>query len=122
PRATARSRRSDWSNAMADNYLQFSEMLTGLTDQEHDWLVEQLEYIYVVGEQEYQEADLPGDVDSVAITWQGRRVLRDRGHPDDDEYTDFELVFEKDEKESRSLWLYAEESGNPGQVAYLVQQ
>ena len=106
---------------MADNFLQFSEVLTALTDQEHAWLREQVQYIYVVGDREYTVDDLPADFSSEQVDWEGYRVFRSRNSADD-EYTDFEFSFDKNDDGSRDLWLYATESGSPEQVAFLVQQ
>ena len=106
---------------MADNYLQFSEVLPALTDEENAWLREQLQYVYVVGDREYSENDLPADFAPEQVTWEGFRVFRSRNSPDD-EFLDFEFSFDKGDDGSRDLRLYATESGNPDQVAYVVQQ
>lgn len=108
---------------MANNNLLFSEVIPSLSDQEHDWLKQQLEYVYVVGDREYTDRDVPLDLPDGAVAWEGCRIFRPH-EEGDDESAEFEFVFEEEADGSwgRHLWLYAEESGDPGQVAHLVQQ
>ena len=107
---------------MADNYLQFSEMLPNLTAEEAAWLEEQLQKIVVYGDREFVEDDpaiatMPNDPD-----FTGPRFLRD--DPDFDcryDVLDFEFAFQ-DEHGARSLWLYADTHGNPEHVAWLIHK
>lgn len=106
---------------MADNYLQFSEVLPALTEQEEAWLKQQLEFVYVVGDREYTSDSLPTGLALDAITWEGCRGLRPRGESDD-AFTGFDFDFRDNKTWGRHLWLYADDSGHPAQAAYLVQQ
>ncbi|HEY5314382.1 MAG TPA: hypothetical protein VIK18_17750 [Pirellulales bacterium] len=106
---------------MANNYLQFSEILDGLTEAEHRWLQEQLETILVFGDREYASQNLPENLSEDDATWTGLRVLRD--FPDEEGCeTDFEFAFCAEPDTGRQVWLFAEEGGDPGQVGHLVQQ
>lgn len=106
---------------MANNYLQFSEILDQLTDDEHRWLKEQLETVLVFGDQQYTARDLPGDLSEDKADWSGPRVLRD--FPDEEGCeADFEFAFCNGPDTGRYLWLFAEEGGDPGQVGHLVQK
>jgi hypothetical protein len=84
---------------MADNFLQFSETLDDLTPEEATWLDRQLAEdrkgcpAFL---QDYEDRE-PGDTDC------GFQC---------------ELV---DEADNRHLWLYADEAGDVGRVAHLVQ-
>lgn len=107
---------------MADNFLQFSETLPNLTAEEAAWLEGQLQPIVAFGDREFPEDDpaistLLGNPD-----YSGPRFLRD--DPDFDcryDELDFEFAFQ-DEREARSLWLYADTYGNPEHVAWLVHK
>ena len=107
---------------MANNFLQFSEMLPNLAAEEAAWLEGQLETIVAFGDREFPEnapaiATMPNAPD-----FTGPRFLRD--NPDFDcrfDVLGFEFAFE-DEEGSRSLWLYADTRGNPEHVAWLVHK
>jgi hypothetical protein len=106
---------------MANNYLQFSEVLDGLTEPEHRWLQEQLETIFVFGDREHTSKNLPADLSEDDATWTGLRVLRD--FPDHEGCeTDFEFAFCNEPDTGQHLWLFAEEGGDPGQIGHLVQK
>jgi hypothetical protein len=53
---------------MANNYLQFSEVIPRLSESEEAWLREQLEVICVRDGKEYPENALPNEIDTDAIT------------------------------------------------------
>ena len=109
---------------MADNYLQFSEVVAKLTEQEEAWLKDQLESVRVFGEKEYPEDAVPADLAGKDADWSGVRFLRDK--PDHDAEWDalgFEFSFHDDTGGwGRHLWLYAETWGDITNVAWLVQK
>ena len=111
---------------MANNYLQFSEVIAQLTGQEIVWLKDQLKTVYVIGGTEYEEDQLPPGIDNKA-QWVGCRAYRDlaeyAGEFDEGPGFDFKfLVDEPDHRCGRHLWIYADESGYVGQVAHLLQK
>lgn len=121
---------------MAEHYLQFSEALTGLSVAEADWLAQQLEVVYVVGEREFTERDLPGDLSPdyaqricprglLDLPAEAKRDANDEdydaGDVDDDE-TGFAFELRANATWGQDLWLYAEEYGRPERVAHLVQK
>ena len=113
---------------MADNYLQFSEIVPRLTAEEEAWLREQLQPVLVFGEQEFLEDDPLGPaLPEGEPDFSGPRFQRD--NPDFDPSFDrlgFDFAFhgEHDEQDQwgRHLWVYAEAYGNPTHVAWLVQK
>ena len=110
---------------MADHYLEFSEVLTHLTDEQTDWLQKQLETVHVIDGVEYTEAELPdtGDDDGV---WTGCRAYRDMEDYDADcgDEAGFNYSFseEVDDDWGNHLWVYSEEHGYVDRVAHLVQK
>jgi hypothetical protein len=98
---------------MANHYLIFSEVLQRLTPDEETWLRGQLE---VDGSKEASARD---------GQWTRPRFLMDY---DDYDPSFGELGFEyalgddKPDGWGRHLWLYAEENGEPGHVAWLVHK
>ena len=103
---------------MADNFLQFSEMLYDITSCEVAWLQRQLEPIAVIDGREYHEDD-----DAVAdrerdLSFHGFRFLLDYEDLDDDaDVRGFEIDFQDD---AANVWLSADVNGDPGRVAHLV--
>ena len=114
-------------NPMANNYLEFSEVIPHLTEAERDWLREQLTLVYVFDGQEYQADELPAGSDPADATWTGCRAYRDMPDydPDFGDEAGFAFEFVIDEPDSswgRHLWLYAEESACLDRVAHFVQK
>ena len=112
---------------MADNYLNFSEVIPQLSEQEAQWLQDQLQVVYVFGDREYAESEVPEDLDPHKADWIGCRAYRDLPgcEPDDAENVGFEYEFsgdDKDEDWGRYVWLYAEEWADLERVAHLVQK
>jgi hypothetical protein len=111
---------------MADNYLEFSEVIANLTEPEEAWLKEQLEAICVFGDKEYAEDAVPAERADTEPDWSGIRFLRDKEDYDPAwDYRGFSYDFPDDANKGgwgRHLWLYTEEVGNPGHVAHLVQK
>ena len=111
---------------MADNYLQFSEVLPNLSPEEETWLKDQLQDIRVFGERECLEDDMPAELADAEPEWRGPRFLRDCGDFDPAWNTlEFQYAFDDDEHDGdwgRHLWLYAEDNGNPDYVAWLVRK
>jgi 3-deoxy-D-manno-octulosonic-acid transferase len=81
---------------MADNYVQFSEMITGLNKKEKDWL-----------EKEYKDR-------------RDQSFENDFAYPE--EGADFELIVEKETNRKYSAWLHADEFGDVVHVAELVHE
>ena len=104
---------------MADNYLQFSEVIAKLTEPEEAWLKEQLQPIRVFGDKEYPEDAVPAELADTDPDWTGVRFLRDKDDHDPEwDALGFEYSFHDDHDPGgwgRHLWLYAEESGNARQ-------
>lgn len=111
---------------VADNFLQFSEVIANLTEQEREWLKDQLQPVRVFGESEFPEDAVPPELADRDADWRGVRTLRDK--PDHDAQWDalgFEYRFHEDHDRGgwgRHLWLYAEDWGDPSNVAWLVQK
>ena len=111
---------------MADNYVQFSEVVPNLTKEEEAWWEHQLQWIAVVdGVEREVDAD-EGEPDGA--TYFGFRIFREpaeRGECDQSDYLGFQHSFCTDEDQpgwGRHLWIYAEDSGDPDGAALAVQQ
>ena len=109
---------------MANHYLEFSEVLTHLSEEEADWLRSQLEVVYVVGDVEHAEGNVPGDVTVPDDAWIGCRVYRDMEdhEPGFDDGAGFDYSFAEDNEWGRYLWLRAGECGYVDRVAHLVRK
>jgi len=112
---------------MANNYLEFSEVLPHLTEKEADWLRQQLEVVWVFGDQEYSEDALPDDLNREDVDWIGCRAYRDmEGYdPADGDEVGFEYEFHDDHEPNgwgRHLWLHAVEYAELDRLAHLVQK
>ena len=117
---------------MANNYLQFSEVIANLTESEEAWLKEQLQRICLFGDREYpaDEDGYPvGNPDEVAHQdpdWVIPRFLRDYRHELGNTEQGFCAEFHDDHDSpdgwDRHLWIYAEEGGEPDHAAWLVQK
>lgn len=109
---------------MANNYLVFSEVVPQLTAEEEAWLRQQLQLVAV---QDGQEVEID-DVDDApqSAQWSGPRFLRDNaGLNSACDVRGFQFEFHDDHEPEgwgRHLWLYAEEYGEPGIVAWLMQK
>ena len=111
---------------MADNYLQFSEVIANLSEPEEAWLKDQLQPIRVFGDKEHPEDAVPAELADTDADWTGARYLRDKtDHDPDWDALGFEYSFHDDhdtEGWGRHLWVYAEESGCPDNIAWLAQK
>ena len=111
---------------MADNFLQFSEVIPNLTEPEEAWLEEQLQTIRVFGDKAYAADAVPAELADTEPDWSGPRFLNDQDDFDPDWDTPgFECDFDTDTDEGgwgRHVWLHADDWGNTESVAYLVQQ
>jgi len=107
---------------MADNYLEFSEELSELSEEEQNWLKHQLELVYVFGDDELSEQD--EHPDGRSPDWTGCRAFRDMSDydPDYHEGAGFCFSFNEDERCGRRLWIYSEHYARVEQVAHLVQK
>lgn len=98
---------------VADNYLEFSEIIPKLTPKEEAWLREQLQPIRVFGNQEYAEDAVPTGLADTEADWTGVRFLRDNDDYDPDcDSLGFGYNFDDDPDQDgwgRHLWVYAEE-------------
>lgn len=106
---------------MANNYLEFSEVLQKLKKRERDWLTRQLES--VTDEQFAQERGLPAPGDD-GDDWELARFLAEddslrKDAIENGEHTGFQHAFEDDGK---TLWFYAEESANLEYLAAFIQK
>jgi hypothetical protein len=110
---------------MADNYLQFSEVILELTRDESAWLERQLESIAVIDTQVYPLDKVPEHLDAQLATYRGPRFLRGAKQIDVwGDTPDFNAEFLDEQHNghhSRQLWLYSEGHGSLEQVALLVQ-
>lgn len=107
---------------MANNYLQFSEAIGHLSIAERDWLQRQLEAVYVFGDREYAEDEVPDDLSTAYATWCGCRVFRDLPGVDSEDDAGFQYEFGEHENLGQHLWVYADEGGDLDRVAHLVQK
>ena len=115
---------------MANNYLEFSEVLPRLTTEEVSWLQEQLEIVYIIDGKEYTEEELPKgkSTGTADATWTGCRAYRDMEDfdPDWGDGVGFLYSFSDPDKPDtewgRYLWIYSEEHGNVDCVSHVVQK
>ncbi len=112
---------------MANNYLQFSEVISQLTDDEIAWLKDQLKTVYVFDGTEYEEDQVPQGMDANKAKWVGCRAYRDllEYSGEFDEGPGFEYQFRTDPPDKRwgrYLWVYVGETGSVSQLAHLVQK
>ena len=101
---------------MANNYLQFSLLVHLKTKAELEWAAKTLAAIARLFES-------PGQFDEKqarALGPVGRRILKEQW-----DFADFQFSIEpaRDDAEGVAvLWIYAEESGNPDQVAVVLEE
>lgn len=109
---------------MANNYLQFSEVIPNLIPEEEAWLKQQLGLIAV---RDGEKREIPdwNDEATAGADWIGPRFLQDyEDYEPMGSGPDFEYQFDDDGPSNwgRHLWVYGAEYGDPGQVAHLVQK
>jgi hypothetical protein len=112
---------------MANDYLQFSEVIPRLTNQEEEWLQNQLEIVRVFDDKEYPEDELPDGLDPEHAQFVGCRAFRDmEDYDSSEEDAGFQYSFSTDEDNPEGwgchLWIYADEGGDLDRVAHLVQK
>ena len=113
---------------MANNCLEFSEVLSRLSTEEEAWLKDQLEIVCVYGDKEDAEGTAPYDVAaSEDLDWSGCRAFRDMDDFETEFVDDaeFKYTFSRDDEDDewgRHLWIRSAEYGNVAQVAHLVQK
>ena len=111
---------------MFDYFLRFSAFLADLTGAECEWLQDQLAIVYIVDGAEYPEGELPEGKTEADATWIGCRAYLgwDGYEPDPADEVGFLYSFaDKPDKAGRwFLHLYATQSGNVANVAYVVQE
>ena len=117
---------------MANNYLDFSEVIAGLTPEEEDWFRSQLATVRVFGDREYAEDQVPDGLDPCEADWIGCRAYRDvpdcAEHAKDMGMEDpgFEFSFADDHDTPdgwrRHLWIHAGEWGYVDGAAQLVRK
>jgi hypothetical protein len=112
---------------MADNYLEFSEVIPRLSNPEADWLRQQLQIVHVFGDKEYAEDELPDHLKGENAEWVGCRAYRDMADydPADGDGAGFEYEFHEDHEPKgwgRHLWLYAVEYAELDRLAHLIRK
>ncbi len=121
---------------MADNFVQFSEVISDLTEEEAAWLSDQLDTVAVIDGEPYSvddtAAQLPAGKTLDQATWRGPRFLleeqsgcADRLATEADELLGFAFDFsdcEPGNDGERELWLYSDEHGDLNQVTQFVQK
>lgn len=109
---------------MADNYLQFSETLDNLTDEESAWLGHQLEPIAVIDGTEYPEDDDAVRNRDTEPSFQGLRFLQDYEDLEDGDndptVQGFEIEYRFDD--TNYAWFSADTNGDAGRLAHLIQK
>jgi hypothetical protein len=111
---------------VADNYLDFSEIIANLTEEQEAWLKEQLQPIRVFGAKEYPEDAVPAELAETEPDWAGVRCLQDKTDYDPQyDALGFQYNFHDDhdtEGWGRHLWFYTEGWGDASNVAHLVKK
>jgi hypothetical protein len=111
---------------MADNYLEFSEVIPKLTTEEEAWLKNQLETVCVFDGEEYPDDRLPENRSSEEADWVGCRALRDMADYDPNNGADAGFQYEFHDSDDadlgRYLWLYSCDWGFVDNVAHLVRK
>ncbi len=111
---------------MADNYVEFSEVLPQLTDAEIAWLRDQLQSIVVVNDREHLVGSLPAEVEEKQATWRGPCFLHNcddvNGWGDEVEFSYGFAFDDRNTEWGHHLWVYSDEHGSIDQVAWLVQK
>jgi hypothetical protein len=106
---------------MADNYCEFSELLQGLTEPEKNWWDTQLETIEVYAGVEYDEDDVPAQlqVERKDAEYHGVRILRNWPGATKGYEEDLGCLYEW--TADGDLWLHSENC-NTDKIAYFMQQ
>jgi hypothetical protein len=113
---------------MANNYVQFSEVIKQITPVEEEWLTEQLEVIYAFDGREYGTGEVPKELDHAQAEFIGCRTYRDMEDYDaSEEDAGFGCVFgtadvNDPDRWGRHLWIYADEYGDQERVAHLIRK
>jgi hypothetical protein len=113
---------------VANNFVQFSEVIPQLRPDEEQWLRHQLEIVSVVDDKEFADGDEPEDDDPDDAEFRGCRAFRDMEDYDSSEKdAGFCYEFCTDETAEpegwgRHLWIYADECGDLERIAHLVQK
>ena len=99
---------------MANNYLQFSEIISHLTEQEAQWCQDRLDHL-----RSLFGGELTADDEDPAF----RPLPEDSAYePDDSSLFACIISQEPDAERGRHLWLYTEEGCDPQTVALFVQE
>jgi hypothetical protein len=111
---------------VAENYLDFSEIIANLSEPEEAYLKKQLQSIRVYGAKEYPEDAVPAELADTEPDWAGVRFLQDKtDHDPQCDALGFQYNFHDDhdtEGWGRHLWLYTEGWGDASNVAHLVKK
>lgn len=103
---------------MSNDYLQFSEELTGLTEVEADWLV------LVSNLASDRDVDLKENDDQKHFSDEGE-ALTDEAKLAEELFPDEDVISAEasldEEAKTWSVWFYSEEGNDPNAVAKLVQ-
>jgi len=101
---------------MTELWIQFSERLD-LNEAEYKWMEEQLEYLYVYGEQEYTLETCPPELLARRADREGYRFFRSVDLADGELFK-YKLVNANGE---RYVHIHAEDYGYPEHVGMLIQ-
>lgn len=108
---------------MANYYTLFSGVLPGLTSEEETWLRQQLEYIYVLKDgQEHSQDTLPPGSPPGETIWEGYRLWRQGEDCETPGVLQFDYRFAGRDEGGRYLLFYADETGDPWDVALFVRR
>lgn len=98
---------------MANNYTQFSEILTNLTCEECAWLKQELEEEFIEDAYESEEA-----TEAAVFAYCNEKCVEDP-----DCWPEFSYVLEEEEEGvDRHLWIYSDECGNVEQIGVFMQR
>ena len=110
---------------MANNYTEFSEVVSNLSDQEWAWLKSQFEMIAVIDGREFPIEEVPAERSAQTLDWRGCCGLRGFVEYDPDFIGEPEFQYEfveDDPDDGRYLWIYSDDYGNIDQVGHFIQQ
>ena len=115
---------------MANNYLEFSEVLSHLSQAEEQWLEGQLEVVYMFGDEEYIEDEIPAELSKEDADRVCCRAYRDMEDYDDGFCDGCGFSWKilgasdapSDAQRGCHMWIYSEDYGELTRIAHLVQK
>jgi hypothetical protein len=110
---------------LADYFLEFSQVIAQLSEEEFDWIGRQLEVVYLFGDEEFPADNVPAERDMDHADWSGYRFFQDYAQEVADRH-DAGFCFQRLDGDGsalgRHVWVYANEQGELGPLAHLVQK